>query len=1383
MSSQRQEHKDIERTFSDLHISGNKGKTNFIHNPQPQYQQHPTHNEPHLRSAPEPKNTSPLEQTVRHKNYPWYYRANHATETHQTEHDPKPNHPDIRQSEPNMRHTTTYYTDNENTTTSQPMAPKPYTRTTSLTFQEYRDAPNTSDTSQSTTTTKTNENNQTQIHKPYVTLQQSRIQNHRDTKSSTRQSQTQQENTILHQNTTRAEIHANPRPQHAQRVSPQQKPSTTQYLIDLSIPDHEPTIPYESQQSRERLHQSYRNANSRRQRAREELESIMQNDRLVEDLNRRLVRGYTHDSDTDTQQEYHQRQQPLYRQHTRELPREKSPIQSPRNKKHKYEQIPPRHTTSATQTRQERKEHTHKFKLTYDDDSLICQGNGWKQQFMKKSDSYYPEANHTQPQKSNTTTINTNYPFFDLQVNIATEMAKNQEQNEIQTETTANSSAQSLLHPLTSTPNDSIQHYDNNPPMSPTPAHNSNQTILGATPINNITQIPLENETTEDTQDSPQNTDANAIETLKEDNTPLDDTNETFQQFDGNATINETSDDDQKPDTTQNKRLSRNDLIEQEIASELKTINEPTHQAEYLAKHEILQRTSERYKDCEQKPPIIRRLTKHLNETREFAEQIKQGQQVDSQPIQTTTTKNSQDLPKSDNAPETPEYTDYSNPEVTRQLVERDRIIKEDITNYDKMESEKQKQKIKQQIEQMEHALNNLNMQLAAEELSNTNNDDEYTHTHTDEEENAYEHNEQFMDIEPNEEIEDQETCIPVNIITSSEFQEMESNLPHSCRERFEQAKDYYEHTKLNIDHTAMRLREKIETNDESPLHLEQTENEREHLIYLRKRQINLEEKINNIAKAGGKNNLNIIIPKFGQNMRDCRQWKSIPNFNPKHEDAMPFDTIWTLIATRGQREGLSEDAYKDVLESTLKGKALHYYTANSHLPLRKIIETLFNAFVTTKSRQQLRTQINTFNAEKNHNFRQTLERLRLLVREYYKDLPTEKRTIEEDAEMRRCISERKLADPTAVANVLRKQQESGYDGRPFDFLRELVRETDILQEAGNPYNQAEQMNMAIYSTATENETTNQTQGTEPKRIHMGNPGGPSISAKPRPPSREKLERLFRHSPRRYRPRSNSPNSINSRQQSQSPHRPTSPYITENTHRDTENRQRASRESEFYKRRLANQPRENTRNQPENNIQTQRRQTRQHSTEPQPRYSQYTNNNFPQNTKQRSSSVTPQYRRNNQFQNRRNYAYNDANYTPIGNPRKSYTHDSPVNYNRPFQNNRPRYPNERPDRSYSPYQARNYDPQIPTQRDNQYQNIYPPKYNQKHHNGYPKNNTSIFNDGIVSHKITYSGDKYRGGKINQEFSITDKCRKVICQDDIDHSYKQCPRNKSFQDRH
>ena len=152
-----------------------------------------------------------------------------------------------------MRHTTTYYTDNENTTTSQPMAPKPYTRTTSLTFQEYRDAPNTSDTSQSTTTTKTNENNQTQIHKPFVTLQQSRIQNHRDTKSSTRQSQTQQENTILHQNTTRAEIHANPRPQHAQRVSPQQKPSTTKYLIDLGIPDHEPTIPYESQQSRERL--------------------------------------------------------------------------------------------------------------------------------------------------------------------------------------------------------------------------------------------------------------------------------------------------------------------------------------------------------------------------------------------------------------------------------------------------------------------------------------------------------------------------------------------------------------------------------------------------------------------------------------------------------------------------------------------------------------------------------------------------------------------------------------------------------------------------------------------------------------------------------------------------------------------------------------------------------------------------------------------------------------------------------------------------------------------------------------------------------------------------------------------------------------------------
>ena len=1035
---------------------------------------------------------------------------------------------------------------------------------------------------------------------------------------------------------------------------------------------------------------------------------------------------------------------------------------------------------------------------------------------MKRTDNYYPETNQPCPRRSNKTTIDKNNPFLDLQINLATEPKTNQKQNEIQTEDTTISSTQSLQIPLTSTPNDSMQQLDI--PMSPTLTYNNKQIASETTPINKISQIPSENKTatnekTEDTLENSPHINHGTIETLQEDTISPNKTNETFQQidgnttfaetgavaqktdfdgnttfaetgaaaqktdFDGNTTFAETNKTIQKIDNLPNKRNSRNDQIEQQIASQLKNIDESTQREKYLAKRKILQNVSDQYTTIETKPAVMRRVTRHLNKTEKFSEQIKQEHQEE------TNSKNHHIIPETNSTPKISKQTDYNDPEATRRIVERDRQIKKDISDYDKIESEHQKTKIKQQIEQTLQTLNSLNMQLTAEEQhTDTSENDEYDQIHTDEEEDSNMEHNSPSDTEQNEETEDQ-PLIPLNIITISEFNEMESKLSHNCREKFDMTKEYYQQTKLNIANSAMRLTEKIEADDNSPQHYHLMQQEKEHLINLRLREIQMEEKLHNIAKAGGKNSLNIIMPQFGTNMGDCRQWKSIPSFNPKNEEALPFDTVWTLIIAKGQRDNLCEEAYKDILENILKGKALHYYTANSSLPLKKIIESLFNAFVTTKTRQQLRININNFKAEKNQNFRQVLEGLKLLVREYYKHLPPGTRDLEEDAEIRRCITEQKLANPTAIANVLRKQQESGYDGTPFNFLEELVREDDILQEAGNPYSQNGQANtLAIYNTATQNEPTSQPQNTEPRRIHLGNTGQHGISAKPKQPSEDKIKRMFRHSDKGYRPRSNSPNSPRSRQNSPSPHRPTSPHITENTQRDNESRQRSGRDSELNKRRFANQPRQGTNNQPENNFRPQRPQTRQHSTESQPRYSQYTNNDIPQ--KHRSSSVTPQYRKNNSYQSRKsNTPYNDTNFTPIGSQRKPYAYD---NNNRQFQQNQPRYQNDRQQRSYSPgpsYQKQNYDMQNFTRTNNQHQNAYQPKYGQKQYNNYPQNSRSIFDEGIVTHKMTYYGDKNKGGRLNQEFSFVGKCRRTDCQDDQDHSYQQCPRRKSFQNRH
>ena len=157
----RQEHQEIEKTFNDLHISGNTGKTVLTHNPKPQYQQQPTHNEPRQRSSPEPKNRTPFGHVVRH-NYPSHYQDNHATDVQRTDYDPITRYQtDTKQNDQQMKHTTAYYADNENTT-SKTTTPKLHPRTTQLTFQRYRDAPNTSVMSHSTTTSRTNENNQTQ---------------------------------------------------------------------------------------------------------------------------------------------------------------------------------------------------------------------------------------------------------------------------------------------------------------------------------------------------------------------------------------------------------------------------------------------------------------------------------------------------------------------------------------------------------------------------------------------------------------------------------------------------------------------------------------------------------------------------------------------------------------------------------------------------------------------------------------------------------------------------------------------------------------------------------------------------------------------------------------------------------------------------------------------------------------------------------------------------------------------------------------------------------------------------------------------------------------------------------------------------------------------
>ena len=272
----------------------------------------------------------------------------------------------------------------------------------------------------------------------------------------------------------------------------------------------------------------------------------------------------------------------------------------------------------------------------------------------------------------------------------------------------------------------------------------------------------------------------------------------------------------------------------------------------------------------------------------------------------------------------------------------------------------------------------------------------------------------------------------------------------HRCKDRFEQTKDMYDQVHLNIDNSLMHLNQKLETQDQrGPQFLRVLQGTKSHLYNLRTRKLTLENTLRKLSKIGENNNAGIIMPDFGHNKKDNRYWKNIPAFNPKNDTT--FDTVWAIILARGKRENLTEEGYKEVLEETLKGEALTYYTKNQHKSLRKIIEILYNVYVTTKSNHQIRHQLDTFRAQKDDTFRQNHEKLKLITSEYFKDLPSERAAHEEDTEIRRRIMENSLVDRAALAAVIRKQKEYTLDGKYFNFVHELLQETDVQREARNP--------------------------------------------------------------------------------------------------------------------------------------------------------------------------------------------------------------------------------------------------------------------------------------------------------------------------------------------
>ena len=141
-----------------------------------------------------------------------------------------------------------------------------------------------------------------------------------------------------------------------------------------------------------------------------------------------------------------------------------------------------------------------------------------------------------------------------------------------------------------------------------------------------------------------------------------------------------------------------------------------------------------------------------------------------------------------------------------------------------------------------------------------------------------------------------------------------------------------YEQTLLDIDNMNMNVQQRLATEQMTPRFIRQLQFIRKHLFRLRNRQVGLEDKLQKISTIDENNNAGIIMPTFGDKKRDTHKWKHVSVFNPKNDTT--FDIIWNIIIARGMRYDLDEDSYKDILEETLKGESLKYYTKNQHKPL-----------------------------------------------------------------------------------------------------------------------------------------------------------------------------------------------------------------------------------------------------------------------------------------------------------------------------------------------------------------------------------------------------------------------------------------------------------------
>lgn len=1411
----RQDDPDLEQTqriFGQLKLNENQGRTISLNNQYPPPLP-PKHHDPNDDSKFQSLRTQPEQTRTHQRQDPHYVNQNPKHKTlERTSNLYQPNQRQYKtQNETPTTHTPSYTNDpkqnnhllnyNADLTTIQRAA-----RSTTPNFERYRTNATGFDQSFSTTTSTTNEHNQSQIqHNCPINIQKSRLTYPTMQRTFSTQDPYPKLTPTQHQRTIpRQEQRSSPIIQHQiLRRTSSQRPSPTRHQTSPTNTEHKTNQEYMTQQPKLyplRRSPNFLDLRELNDKVVNEINSIMLSDHFVTsmDNNETTNRRYNA-SDSDSSQDTLATYRPQTTRRPTPTPRKTltTQINPPSPYQDSRDTLQPNRSRSPlTQNQQAINQDNTSYTLIYDDENLLCHGKGWQDKFKNYPDKKFLSKIRQNPRdKINTTTIHTNNPFMELSANLQSKDLSEEQPKPKTTLNTTASSNQTDLDPLSSTFNEITNHPHSQPEFSPIFQHKQDKTAPSQPHNNDPKHInksfelfhAIDNELRSHPPSLHNNSNTSS-HSLPLPNTSTQHPNTSILQTDGNDTDLESKKSARltPPPKYKHEESLFPNLLQIQTENPMEKQHPPKRVETSPNKSPTLNQTLD--------PP-------HMDIPDEFETSDQYTTKNNIQPTNT--------LPYTDNPHDLPDYT---NPEHIKKIIKQnEQIIEELTTRTTEEEMQQALQHLTQSLNNLKHKLHNIPYRPNGETKDTSpsyfttpspTSSDELNRILRNEYANDFDN---FTSDEEEEEAVDTNVAtIHLNAFTSAELYEMAERTTPRCLEKFELTRELYDQVSLNVEQIYIQIQQKTNTEPMTQNTIQQLEQLKNHLQKLRLRQITLGKKLQKLSKIEEHNSKGIPMPIFGDQFKDNRISKNIPCFNPKNETT--FDIIWNIIIARGQRQNLNEESYKEILEETLKGESLKYYTTNRQKPLKTIINILYNAYVTTNSQHQIRHLLDNFTAQPGDDFRKTLEKLKLLVAQFFEELPYKKAQQEEAIEIRKRIINNNLVDKSVLAAVYRKQKEYYLKGEHFDFINELILETDIQKEAGIPHTSSPGINTISLNYTT---TTNgqQQSNQNPQQVQIGKTSQNHISARPRPPSEEKLKRIFRHSPKAQRPQSSTPHSSPHRNNSLSPNRASTPqHISSNTQRALEGRQRESRHAEYERRRFNNTSQSPT-NRNNQTYQNENHPPRQQSTESTtPKYSQFTNNQFPQIHKPRSFSAQPnQQYRSQSYQPRRNFnnQQNNPNFTPIRYPNNT-NRTFENNNNRTFNQQRTQYNNNGSNRNPSPNQnqyrqnqfqssspqyrnpQRSYNPRPQYENNRQFNNKpYYENNRQSNYKPYNNDNRSYYPQQrrILRHLMTYSNGDDRDGKINQEFSVSEVCNKQICRNQPDHPYKQCPRNKGFSNRH